>query len=78
MLWTGVNHTLETITAAIGTLKAGSTIVFSEFENWEDIQKTLSDSKSDLLLVSPYTQSDKENSYIDFINKSIPEMSKSS
>jgi hypothetical protein len=76
MLWTGINHTLETITAAIGALKAGSTIVVSEFENWEDIQKTLSDSKADLLLLSPYSQTDKQTSYIDSVIKSIPEMNK--
>ncbi len=77
MLWTGVNHTLETITSAIGTLKAGSTIVFSEFENWEDIEKTLSESKTDLFVLSPYSQTDRQTTYIDSVLKSIPEMNKS-
>jgi hypothetical protein len=58
-------------------LKAGSTIVNSEFENWEDIQKTLSEAKADVLIVSPHIQIDKNETRLDAINKSIPELSKS-
>jgi hypothetical protein len=72
-----VNHSLEYISAAVGTIKAGSTIVTTEFENWEDVQKVLKDSGADVLVVSPFVQAENNKTRIDQINEAIPELSKS-
>jgi hypothetical protein len=72
-----VNHSLEYISAAVGTIKAGSTIVTTEFENWKDVQKVLKDSGADVLVVSPFVQAENNKTRIDQINEAIPELSKS-
>jgi hypothetical protein len=72
-----VNHSLEYISAAMGTIKAGSTIVTTEFENWEDVQKVLKESGADVLVVSPFVQAENNKTRMDQINEAIPELSKS-
>ena len=61
----------------MGTIKAGSTIVTTEFENWEDVQKVLKESGADVLVVSPFVQAENNKTRIDQINEAIPELSKS-
>jgi acyl-CoA synthetase (AMP-forming)/AMP-acid ligase II len=76
LFWTDVNHSLEYVAASLGCLKAGTTVISSEFENWEDIHKTLTESKADVLVVSPYVQIEKNITRLDALTKSIPELSK--
>lgn len=74
LFWTDVNHTLEYAAAATGVIKAGSTIVSSEFENWEDVERVLKESKADVLVMTPYVQAEKNKTRIDKVQESIPEM----
>jgi hypothetical protein len=71
-----VNHSLESLAGSLGALKAGTTVVSSEFENWEDVNKTLAESKADVLVLSPYIQVEKNITRLDAITKSIPELTK--
>jgi replicative DNA helicase len=77
MFWSDVNHSLEYIAGALGTIKAGNTIVSSEYENWEDIQKVLKQSEADVLVVSPFVQSEKNKTRMDKLNEAIPELQSS-
>ena len=77
LFWSDVNHTLEYISAAVGTIKAGSTIVSTEYENWEDVQKVLKDSKADVLIVSPFVQLDNNKTRFDKISEAFPGLAKS-
>jgi replicative DNA helicase len=71
-----VNHSLEYISAALGSIKAGNTIVSTEYENWEDVQKVLKESEADILVVSPFVKAEKNKTRIDKIAESIPEINK--
>ena len=77
LFWSDVNHSSEYISASLGAIKAGNTIVSTEYENWEDVQKVLKESEADILVVSPFVKADKNKTRIDKINESIPELSKS-
>ena len=77
LFWSDVNHSLEYMSAAVGTIKAGSTIVNAEFENWNDIQSVMKDSGADVLVVSPFSQTENNKTRIDKINEAIPELSRS-
>ena len=77
MFWTDVNHSLEYIASSLGAIKAGATIVSAEFENWEDVKGVLDASKADVLIMSPYTQVEKNRNKIDLLSSSIPEMKNS-
>jgi hypothetical protein len=77
MFWSDVNHSLEYISAAVGSIKAGNTIVSTEYENWEDVQKVMKDSGAEVLVLSPFVQSEKNKTRMDKINDAIPELSKS-
>ena len=76
LFWSDVNHSTEYISASIGAIKAGNSIVSTEYENWEDVQKVLKESQADLLVVSPFVKADNNKTRIDKINESIPELSK--
>lgn len=65
------------MSAAIGTIKAGSTIVSTEFENWDDVQKVLKESGAEVLVVSPHVQAENNKTRIDRIAEAIPELNKS-
>jgi hypothetical protein len=51
--------------------------VSTEYENWEDVQKVLKESNSDILVVSPFVKAEKNNTRIDKINESVSELNKS-
>lgn len=76
MFWSDINHTLEYISAALGSIKAGNIIVSTEYENWEDVQKVLKESEADILVVSPFVKADKFKTRMDKIAESIPEINK--
>jgi len=65
------------MSAAIGTIKAGSTIVSTEFENWDDVQKVLKESGAEVLVVSPHVQAENNKTRIDRVAEAIPELNKS-
>jgi hypothetical protein len=65
------------MSAAVGTIKAGSTIVSTEYENWEDVQKVLKESGAEVLVVSPHVQAENNKTRIDKISEAIPELSRS-
>jgi hypothetical protein len=65
------------MSAAVGTIKAGSTIVTTEFENWDDVQKVLKESGAEVLVVSPHVQAENNKTRIDRITEAIPELNKS-
>lgn len=65
------------MSAAIGTIKAGSTIVSTEFENWDDVQKVLKESGAEVLVVSPHVQDENNKTRIDRVAEAIPELNKS-
>lgn len=81
LLWADVNHSAEIFTSMVriiknklGGIKAGLTIVNSEFENHEDITKNLEASKADILVLSPFTK--YENSTrLEILTNYIPELS---
>ena len=77
LFWSDVNHTLEYISAAVGTIKAGSTIVSTEYENWDDVQKVLKDSKADVLVISPFVQLENNKNRFDKISEAFPGLAKS-
>ena len=58
----------------MGSLKAGLTVVNSEFEDCVDVKKALNDSGADILVVSPHKIVEKDVNRIDEIMKDIPEM----
>jgi hypothetical protein len=58
----------------LGALKAGLTIVNSEFEDWADVKQALNDSGADILVVSPHKVVEKDINRIDEVMKDIPEM----
>jgi len=69
-----VNHSLEYISASLGSIKAGNTIISTEYENWEDVQKVLKESQADILVVSPFVRVEKNKTRIDKIAEAIPEL----
>jgi hypothetical protein len=77
LFWTDVNHSLEYISAAVGSIKAGNTLVSPEYENWEEVRTALRESKADVLVVSPFIKVEGNKTRIDIINEDIPELSKS-
>lgn len=77
LFWTDVNHSLEYVAASLGAAKVGVTIVASDFENWEDIEATLSASKASILVLSPYSQLDNNKTRIDAVKSAIPELNSS-
>lgn len=74
LFWSDINHTSENLAGILGSLKAGCTIVNSEFEDWSDVRKALSDSGADILVVSPHKIVERDINRIDEIMKDIPEM----
>jgi hypothetical protein len=58
----------------MGSLKAGLTIVNSEFEDWADVKQALRDSEADILVVSPHKVIENDTTRIDEIMKDLPEM----
>jgi hypothetical protein len=58
----------------LGSLKAGLTIVNSEFEDWADVKQAMNDSGADILVVSPHKNVEKDINRIDEVMKDIPEM----
>ena len=44
----------------MGALKAGLTVVNSEFEDWADVKQALNDSGADILVVSPHKNVEKD------------------
>lgn len=55
-------------------MKAGLTLVFPEYENWDDVSSALSSSQADILLISPYSNTSANTKRIDNLNSAIPEL----
>lgn len=54
LIWSDVNHSAEIVCATLGAIKAGLTIVHSEYENSEDINKLLKSKEISAFMFSPY------------------------
>lgn len=55
-------------------MKAGLTVVHSEFEDWSDVRKALENSGADILVFSPHRTADRDGNRVDEVMKDIPEM----
>lgn len=71
LIWSDINHSAEIITATIGAWKAGLSIVFSEYENFEEIEKGLKE--ADVFLFSPYSPIN-DKTRIEYVNSKIEEI----
>lgn len=62
LIWSDINHSAEIVCATIGAMKAGLTIVHSEFENTDEILSILKNT-SDIgaFMFSPYNQINNKN-----------------
>lgn len=60
LIWSDINHSAEILCASLGALKAGLTVVHSEFENSDEIKAILKKDKIDALLFSPFNTLEKE------------------
>ena len=58
----------------MGALKAGLTVVNSEFEDWADVKQALNDSGADILVVSPHKNVEKDINRIDEITQQIKDL----
>lgn len=58
----------------IGSLKAGLTIVYPEFENWDDVKRAIADSGADVLVISPHVNVEKNLNRIDEVLRDVPEL----
>jgi hypothetical protein len=57
-------------------MKAGTTIVSGEYEDWKDIDNLLSQKKVDVLVISPYVYIDKNTTRLNALTQNIPELNK--
>jgi hypothetical protein len=74
VFWTDINHTSENMAGIIGSLKAGLTIVYPEFENWDDVKRAIADSGADVLVISPHVNVEKNLNRIDEVLRDVPEL----
>lgn len=54
LIWSDVNHSAEIVCATLGAIKAGLTVVHSEYENSEDINTLLKTKEMAGFMFSPY------------------------
>lgn len=60
LIWSDINHSAEIVCASIGALKAGLTVVHSEYENSDEIRSILEKENIEAFMFSPFNTLENE------------------